>query len=99
MPETLSSRTISPKLQRIARLARKHPQWVFTTLAHLIDQDLLREAYQRTRTDGAVGVDGQTARRTQPIWRTISGHCETVCIPAHIRHHRSAEPIFQRLKG
>jgi group II intron reverse transcriptase/maturase len=30
-------------------------------LAHLIDQDLLKEAYHRTRKDGAVGVDGQTA--------------------------------------
>ncbi|MBK8011677.1 MAG: hypothetical protein IPK13_10015 [Deltaproteobacteria bacterium] len=34
---------------------------VMTTLAHLIDVDLLREAYRRTRKDGAVGVDGQTA--------------------------------------
>ncbi len=33
----------------------------FTTLAHHIDLDWLREAYRRTRKDGAVGVDGQTA--------------------------------------
>ncbi len=33
----------------------------FTSLAHLIDIEWLREAYQRTRKDGAVGVDGQTA--------------------------------------
>ena len=32
-----------------------------TTLAHHIDIDWLREAYRRTRKDGAVGVDGQTA--------------------------------------
>jgi group II intron reverse transcriptase/maturase len=32
-----------------------------TTLAHHIDIDFLREAYRRTRKDGAVGVDGQTA--------------------------------------
>jgi group II intron reverse transcriptase/maturase len=30
------------------------------TLAHHIDAELLRVAYQRTRKDGAVGVDGQT---------------------------------------
>jgi group II intron reverse transcriptase/maturase len=34
---------------------------VFTTLAHHIDVDWLREAYRRTRKDGARGVDGQTA--------------------------------------
>ena len=33
----------------------------FTTLAHHIDIDWLREAYRRTRKDGAAGVDGQTA--------------------------------------
>ena len=33
----------------------------FTTLAHHIDVDLLHAAYRRTRKDGAVGVDGQTA--------------------------------------
>jgi RNA-directed DNA polymerase len=34
---------------------------VLTTLAHHIDLDWLREAYRRTRKDGAPGVDGQTA--------------------------------------
>jgi group II intron reverse transcriptase/maturase len=33
----------------------------FTTLAHYIDVDWLRQAYHRTRKDGAVGVDEQTA--------------------------------------
>lgn len=33
----------------------------FTSLSHHIDGDFLREAYRRTRKDGAVGVDGQTA--------------------------------------
>jgi RNA-directed DNA polymerase len=34
---------------------------VFTTLAHPVDIEFLSEAYERTRKDGAVGVDGQTA--------------------------------------
>src|SRR2546422_6825086 len=34
----------------------------FTTLAQHIDIDWLKEAYRRTRKDGAVGVDGQTAK-------------------------------------
>ncbi|MBU0608389.1 MAG: group II intron reverse transcriptase/maturase [Armatimonadetes bacterium] len=32
-----------------------------TSLSHHIDLDWLREAYRRTRKDGAVGVDGQSA--------------------------------------
>jgi retron-type reverse transcriptase len=34
---------------------------VFTTLAHLMDVDWLREAYRRTRKDAAPGIDGVTA--------------------------------------
>jgi retron-type reverse transcriptase len=33
----------------------------FTSLNHHLDAEWLRLAYQRTRKDGAVGVDGQTA--------------------------------------
>jgi len=52
---------ISPRLQRIAEQARAMPQVALTTLAHHLDHDLLLEAYRRTRKDGAVGIDGQTA--------------------------------------
>ncbi len=34
---------------------------VFTSLGHHVNQETLREAFRRTRKDGAVGVDGQTA--------------------------------------
>jgi len=61
MTGTQGSRTISPRLLRIAELAKQRPQTALTTLAHAIDLDLLFEAYRRTRKDGAVGVDGQTA--------------------------------------
>lgn len=61
MTETKSSPFISPGLQRVAKQAKDHPEWQFTTLAHHIDIDLLREAYRRTRKDGAVGVDGVTS--------------------------------------
>ncbi len=47
--------------QRIAELAKQAPELSFTTLAHHITIDWLHEAYRRTRRDGAVGVDGQTA--------------------------------------
>jgi RNA-directed DNA polymerase len=53
--------SMSTGCQRIAELARQAPQMSFTSLAHHLDLRLLHEAYQRTRKDGAVGVDGQTA--------------------------------------
>lgn len=62
MGETRSSPTITTKLQRIAQAAREHPTRAFTTLAHHIDIEWLREAYRRTRKDGAAGIDGQTNR-------------------------------------
>jgi RNA-directed DNA polymerase len=61
MAETRSSITVSTKLERIAKLAREMPQAALTTLAHHIDIDWLREAYRRTRKDGATGIDRQTA--------------------------------------
>jgi group II intron reverse transcriptase/maturase len=61
MPVTSSADRISPKLARIAELARQAPDLVFTTLFHHVDMDWMREAYRRTRKDGAVGVDGQDA--------------------------------------
>jgi RNA-directed DNA polymerase len=61
MPGTPSPDPISTRQQRIALLARQSPQAALTTLAHHIDIDWLNEAYRRTRKDGAVGVDGQTA--------------------------------------
>jgi RNA-directed DNA polymerase len=52
---------VSTKRQRIAELARQHPQTGFTSLAHHIDVRWLYEAFVRTRADAAPGVDGQTA--------------------------------------
>lgn len=61
MAETSGSTTVSTKLERIAKLAREMPQAALTTLARHIDLDWLREAYRRTRKDGATGIDRQTA--------------------------------------
>jgi group II intron reverse transcriptase/maturase len=63
MQQTLSCGNVSTKLQRIAQLAREHPERSFTAISHAIDIELLKEAYHRTRKDGAAGVDGQTAKQ------------------------------------
>ena len=44
----------------IAELAGNHPDWAFTTLHRHMDLDWMREAYRRTRKDGAAGIDGVT---------------------------------------
>jgi len=62
MAEPQTSVDVSTKLERVAKLAREAPGMAFRNLAHHIDVDWLREAYRRTRKDGARGVDGQSAQ-------------------------------------
>jgi len=62
MQGTSRPESVSTRLQRVAKLSKEAPEMVWTTLAHHIDLWLLKEAYRLTRKDGAVGVDGQTAR-------------------------------------
>ena len=56
MPETPNSESVSTRQQRIAMLAKQGPQMAFTSLNHYLDIEWLREAFRRTRKDGAVGV-------------------------------------------
>ncbi len=60
MPETPNSESVSTRQERIAMLAKQSPQMAFTALNHYLDLDWLREAFHRTRKNGAPGVDGQT---------------------------------------
>ena len=57
---TPSPNTVSTKQPRIAELAKTETR-ALTTLAHHIDIEWLKEAYRRTRKDGATGIDGVTA--------------------------------------
>jgi RNA-directed DNA polymerase len=56
----LKPESVSTKQERIAELARSNPVMALTTLAHHIDYEWVKYAYDCTRKDGAVGVDGQT---------------------------------------
>ena len=62
MRETQKSPIISTQRRQIAAQARSHPERVFISLAHRMDTDFLREAYHRTRKDGAPGLSGVTAK-------------------------------------
>jgi group II intron reverse transcriptase/maturase len=61
--EASDSEFVSTKQQRVAKLARDAPGMAFNTLAHHMDLAWMREAYRRTRKDGATGVDGQSAEQ------------------------------------
>ena len=61
MTETSDSEEVYTRQQRIAQLARQMPGKALTSLNQHLDLAWLREAYRRTRKDGATGVDGQTA--------------------------------------
>jgi retron-type reverse transcriptase len=61
MDEILDSEAVSTRTERIAKLAKQMPGAAIKTLAHHMDVKWLREAYRRTRKDGAKGVDGQSA--------------------------------------
>jgi RNA-directed DNA polymerase len=57
----LKPENVSTKQERIAELARGNPVMAFTSLNHYLDYEWVRYAYECTRKDGAVGVDGQSA--------------------------------------
>ena len=54
--------TVSTKMQQIVLNAERMPQVSFTSLSYHLDPEWMYEAYKETRKDGAVGVDGQTAK-------------------------------------
>jgi group II intron reverse transcriptase/maturase len=61
MTGTQEPEHVLTKTQRIAESARTHPQRAFVSLAHHIDLEWLKAAWQRTRKDGAPGIDGGRA--------------------------------------
>ena len=67
-----SSEGILTKRSKIAALAGIEPKQVLTTLSHHVDLDWLREAYRRTRKDGAVGVELMLRRTNSRLMKTYS---------------------------
>ena len=93
MGETPRSPTVSTKLERIAAMAKAMPGVPLTTLGHHIDLDWMREAYRRTRKDGAMGVDrrsaAQYAERLEENLRSLLERAKsgTYCAPPVRRVH------------
>lgn len=55
-----SGEPVATKLHRIAEKARQEPQFKFTSLYHLMNEELLRECFQQLRNDAAAGIDRVT---------------------------------------
>ena len=68
--ETLSVRSsgspVATQLQRIAEKARKAPGFQFTSLYHLVNEELLRGCFQRLRKDAA-------------SWHRLSSLANSIC--------------------
>ena len=58
----LKPESVSTKQERIAQLARQNPAMAFTSLNHYLDAEWMEYAFECTRKDGAVGVDGVTGQ-------------------------------------
>src|SRR5919108_2693694 len=55
-----SGEPVATKLRRIAEKARTEPSFKFTSLYHLMNEELLRECFQRLNKDAAAGIDNVT---------------------------------------
>ncbi len=55
-----SGEPVGTKLRRIAEKARKEPAFKFTSLYHLMNEELLRGCFKRLRNDAAAGIDKMT---------------------------------------
>jgi len=51
---------VETKLQRIAQKAAKEPIFQFSSLFHLMNEELLGECFENLRRNAASGIDGQT---------------------------------------
>ncbi len=73
-PATSRGEPVETKLHRIARKARNEPEFKFTSLFHLMNEELLRGCFERLRGKAAAGIDGKTkAEYAENLERTDRG--------------------------
>lgn len=90
MAGTRSLNTISTKQQRIAQMAGVNPERALTSLSHHMDLEWMIEAYRRTRKDGAVGIDGQTAKDYEV---NLEANLQSLLDRAKSGDHYKAPPV------
>ena len=84
--------TVTSQLQQIATQATREPACVFTTLAHLMDRDVLQEASHQTSQASTPGIDGVTA---QPYAEHLDEHLGD--LHERLRSGRSQAPPVERV--
>ena len=53
-------KAMETKLERISELSKQNPEMVFTSIGHLINEELLKDCHKQMDGNKAVGVDGVT---------------------------------------
>jgi RNA-directed DNA polymerase len=92
MQEIPGLKSVSTKLYRVAKPAKQAPEMVFTSLSHHMDMDFMKEAYKRTRKDGAAGIDGMTAAEYE---ENLEGNLESLLDRAKSGRYRA--PAVRRV--
>ncbi len=58
VPNAESENKLSTKLNRLSEIARGDSRTKFVSLAHLLDEENLKQCYEELRKDAATGIDG-----------------------------------------
>src|SRR5687768_2355537 len=90
MSGTQNPKTVSTKVEQIAKLAKRMPGVALKTLAHHIDAEWMHEAYERTRKGGATGVDRVTA---EEYARNLEDNLQSLLNRAKSGDHYRAPPV------
>jgi RNA-directed DNA polymerase len=84
---------VSTALDGIATAAKNRPRERFTSLAHVITPDFLRETWQQMNRRGASGVDRMT---TVEFERELDQHCESIV--ARLKAGTYTAPAVRRVE-
>ena len=57
MPDTEPGKELSTKLNRISEIAKQDPKIRFTSLAHLLSEEYLKECYGELNRQAVTGID------------------------------------------
>jgi RNA-directed DNA polymerase len=84
---------MNTKLDRIAEKARTQRKLRFTSLAHLLTPDFLRETWAKMNRKGASGVDQET---TEEFERNLEQRCQDIV--ARLKARRYKAPPVRRVE-
>ena len=94
---------LSTKLNRISEMAKQEPKIAFRTLAHLINEESLTDAFHELRKDAAAGVDKVTAKEyggllqdnIKNLHQRIREHPDNLGLHSDRRAHRPSGTAVQ----